>query len=406
MSRPARETVAQERPGTGIAGLRRIHLGMIDAVLAGEGIARVAALAAAELGGAVAIVLPAVDLAAIEPGIADDRVSALSRYVADRLLGRPAQVPAELVAEVGVRSGDERLGSVALLDARPGRHVNQILELAALAALTAVTLQDASVTQRRACASLLEDLRSAQPPPVDELVTRARRLGADLTRGAGALCVRALPGQDEQVLAVIAQEFPGALAARRGDQIEALLPLQPEGTREAAAVAARRVARRLRRRAPIGTAPFEPDPARLQRALRVAELGLALAEREGLEPADQLSGSWRLLLGVAARNAGELQALVDSTVGPALALERHASSDLLDTLRAYLDRGANTKSTAAAVHAHRHTVAARLARIRELTGHDPYTPRGQAQLGLGLQALAVHAVAVAPQVRAERSGPA
>lgn len=45
------------RPATG-DGLRRVHLGMIDAVLAGEGSDRVAALAARELDGPVAIVLP------------------------------------------------------------------------------------------------------------------------------------------------------------------------------------------------------------------------------------------------------------------------------------------------------------------------------------------------------------
>jgi sugar diacid utilization regulator len=47
------------------------------------------------------------------------------------------------------------------------------------------------------------------------------------------------------------------------------------------------------------------------------------------------------------------------------------------------------RATAAAVYAHRHTVAARLDRIRELTGHDPQAPLGQQQLSLGLQALAV-----------------
>ena len=66
---------------------------------------------------------------------------------------------------------------------------------------------------------------------------------------------------------------------------------------------------------------------------------------------------------------------------------------LLDTLRAYLDHGANMNATAGAVFAHRHTVASRLERIRALTGHDPLTPAGQAQLALGLQALDVQRAA-------------
>jgi DNA-binding PucR family transcriptional regulator len=109
-----------------------------------------------------------------------------------------------------------------------------------------------------------------------------------------------------------------------------------------------------------------------------------------------LSGSWRLLLRVAAGDPRQLEALVDSTVGPALARGRASLVELLDTLRAYLDHGANMNATAAAIYAHRHTIAHRLGRIRELTGHDPQTPRGQAQLALGLQALAICNAAAAP----------
>ena len=46
-------------------------------------------------------------------------------------------------------------------------------------------------------------------------------------------------------------------------------------------------------------------------------------------------------------------------------------------------------ATAGAIFAHRHTIAYRLEQLTELTGHDPRVSRGQAQLALGLQALAV-----------------
>lgn len=390
MSASAGEPAAQERSAAVVGGLRRIHLGMIDAVLASEGFARVAALAARELGGAVAIVLPAVDVAVLEPQLGEQRLPALRHYVTERLIGRPAKVPAGLAAEVAVRSGEERLGSVALLDAQPARHAREILQLAALAALTAVTLeQGASVTQRHARASLLEDLRGASTPPAGEVIARAKRLGCDLSEGASALCVRPASGDAERVLAVIAQELPGALAVPRGDRVEALLPALPGSARVTTDAAARRLAHRLRRHAPTGLAPFERDAGDLPRALRVAELALVLGEREGIGLDELLSGSWRLLLRVATGDPGQLEALVDSTVGPALARDRASLVELLDTLRAYLDHGANMNATAAAIYAHRHTIAHRLGRIRELTGHDPQTPRGQAQLALGLQALAI-----------------
>jgi hypothetical protein len=358
---------------TPVGSLRRIHLGMIDAVLAGGGVAPVAALAAAQLGGTVAIVLPAVDVTVAEPALATGRSAMLARYVSDRLLARPVKVPAGLVAEVAVRSGDDVLGYVALLDADSAPDAHEILELAAVAALTAVTLRDASVTQRRACAALFDEIRGQRPPSGADTVARARRLGADLSRGASALSVRPAPGHSERVLAAIVQEFPGALAAARADRVEALLPVPPNGDPVTAEASARRLAQRLRGATPAGLSPLEEDVEALGGALRIAELALEL---EAVELDDLLSGSWRLLL---ASDPRALEALVASTVGPA--------GDLIDTVRAYLSHGANMNATALAVYAHRHTVSSRLDRVRALTGHDPLTTLGQAQLALGLQAL-------------------
>ena len=112
---------ARDRAPSGSDGLSRVHLAMIDAVLAGEGVDRVAALAAGELGGAVAIVLPAVDVAVVEPDLGDARSAELSHYVNERLSGRPAKLPGGVVAEVAVDSGDERLGCVMLVKASPHR---------------------------------------------------------------------------------------------------------------------------------------------------------------------------------------------------------------------------------------------------------------------------------------------
>ena len=97
-------SVLADRPDADVGRLREIHLGMIDAVLAGGGIATVAALAADQLGAKVAIVLPSLDVAVGDPE--------LTRYVSERLHGRPVEVPDQLAGEVPVRSGDETLGDV------------------------------------------------------------------------------------------------------------------------------------------------------------------------------------------------------------------------------------------------------------------------------------------------------
>jgi hypothetical protein len=312
-----------------VADARRVHSKMIEAVLAGGGVARVAQIAAEHLRGTVRI------------------------EVADLDVTAPAERRgAHVTAHAPIRSGDEVLGAVELLDGgAPDAH--EILELAALAALTAVTLRDGHITQRRATAALFEEI--ARGLDADEAIGRARRLGADLADGAHALAAR--PATD-RVLAAIASELPGSLTAVRGDRAEALIP---------ASLDPLPLARRLR----AGLSPAGQDFAA---ALRFAAVALEV----DADPAELLSGSWRLLLG---SDAAALGALIDSTVGPA--------GELLDTLRAYITHGASVSATAAAIYAHRHTVSNRLERLRALTGHDPQTPAGQTQLALGLQALEV-----------------
>jgi sugar diacid utilization regulator len=50
-------------------------------------------------------------------------------------------------------------------------------------------------------------------------------------------------------------------------------------------------------------------------------------------------------------------------------------------------------ATAAAIYAHRHTVAYRLERVHELTGLDPLRQEGRERLGLGLKTAALVAAA-------------
>lgn len=361
--------------------LRRVHLGMIDAVLAGEGGGRVAALAARELDGPVAIVLPAHDVAVIAPARPAEELAHLRGYVSDRLLGLPVERPRQVAGEVPVTSGGDRLGSVLLLgEAHPA--ADEVLRLAALAAVTSVALEQGAVPRRaHERRALLEQLRETPPPLEGEILARARRLGCELGAGASALCVRAAPGDAEWAVAVIAQEAPGALVAPGGELVEALLP----GDRRAA----RRLAARLGARVAVGLSPLERDVRKLGAALRHAELALALAEREGLAIDELDGGSWRLLLRVAATDPDELVRLVEVTVGPVLDPAISPSLDLPHTLRTYVAHDASMKATAGAIYAHRHTVGYRLRRITELTGHDPATASGLSQLALGLRALSV-----------------
>jgi PucR family transcriptional regulator, purine catabolism regulatory protein len=101
------------------------------------------------------------------------------------------------------------------------------------------------------------------------------------------------------------------------------------------------------------------------------------------------TGAWRLLTRLVVMAPAEVDRLLASTLGPLLDPGTRSAGALLDTLATYLGTGASMRATAAAGFAHRHTVAYRLERILELTGHDPRRAAGLEQLHLGLKARAV-----------------
>ena len=86
------ERAPDRPPASLVERLRAVHLEMVDAVLGGDGLGRVAELAADAAGATVAIVVPRLGAAALSPGAGAD-LAPLRRYVGDRAHGRPASVP-------------------------------------------------------------------------------------------------------------------------------------------------------------------------------------------------------------------------------------------------------------------------------------------------------------------------
>ena len=240
-----------------VASLRRIHLGMIDAVLAGGGVEPVAALAAEQLGGTVAIVLPAVDVAV---GLA-----AGTRPTSPTACSAAGQGPAGVVAEVPVRSGDELLG----------------LRRAARRRAGAGRARDPRARRGRGAHRGDPARRERHPAPCARgavrrhrargrratSLARARRLGADLAAArarsrAPAPASRARAGRDRA--GVPGRAGGGARRPRRG----------------AASAGGDPERRAPRRRGGCGTRG--PSPVRrpsLLAALRFAELALELGRR-------------------------------------------------------------------------------------------------------------------------------
>src|SRR3954464_15481422 len=370
--------------------LRAVHSAMIDAVLRREGVQRIAELAAESAGTAVAIVVPRLGLAVRVP---DGDTEPLSRYVAGRIRDRPAPVPAGGAAEVAVAAGDERMGAVLLLGREARPDAVEYLHLAAKACLTEVAVAEArEEVEQNLRGTLLEELRTGAALEAADVVRRAARMGGDLGRGAVALCAELTVDRPRLVVASITSNHPGALAQALDGRVYGILPVRPGGgpeddAGEATVAAARRLAARLERHGPVGVSSFYADPTDLPRAIEEAELVLEVVSRsEGPITEDIGSGAYRLLFRVLASHPEEVRSFYDDTVAPIVHYDDQYGTDLVGTLEAYLARNCNMNATAAAIYAHRHTVAYRLERVKELTGLDPMQSEDRERLGLGLKA--------------------
>ena len=376
--------------------LRAVHLQMLDAVLTGDGLGAVAALAGDAAGGPVAVDVPRLGVAVASAG-GEGALTAVRRYVGEQGRGRVAPVPPDVVAEVPIASGDERIGGVVLLaPGRPEPEAVEFLHLAAVAALTEVAVEEArEEVEVNVRGSFLEELRE-RPDGLDpaDIVRRAGRLGCDLSAGAVVLCAELSSERPRHVVALIGSEYPGALAQHvEGGPAGRVYALLPGSDQTAAVAAARALAGRLQRHGVVALSSFYGDPAELGRAIQEAELVLEVLQRgDGLggvggpTSEDIGTGTYRLLFRVLASHPEEVRSFYEDTVAAIVRYDDQYRTDLVQTLEAYLEHNCNMNATAAAIYAHRHTVAYRLERVKELTGLDPMQTEDRERLGLGLKA--------------------
>jgi len=391
---PAEPDITPPAATSLVERLRAVHLQMLDAVLTGDGLAAVADLAAGAAGGPGAIVVPRLGVAVASAG-GEPVLGAVRRYVGEQGRGRVAPVPGEIVAEVPIASGDERIGGVVLLQpGRPEPEAVEFLHLAAVAALTEVAVEEArEEVEANVRGSFLAELRE-RPDAIDagDVVRRAGRLGCDLSEGAVVLCAELSSERPRHVVALIGSEYAGALAQHieggAAGRVYALLP--STGDQTATVTAARTLAGRLQRHGVVALSSFYADPGELGRAIQEAELVLEVLQRgDGLGgpiQEDIGTGTYRLLFRVLASHPEEVRSFYDDTVAAIVRYDDQYRTDLVQTLEAYLEHNCNMNATAAAIYAHRHTVAYRLERVKELSGLDPMQTEDRERLGLGLKA--------------------
>jgi sugar diacid utilization regulator len=378
--------------------MRELSARMIEAVLDGEGLRGVAELAAAEAGGPVAIVLPARGLAARAPG--DEQLNGLADYASAKVAGQEPAPPERIALEEQVAAGGEPVGLVLLLadqadaDGQPTPLVDSadVLRAAALAVLAEVAVSDArEEAESRLRGSLIEELRGGGLP-ASEVTARAAKLGCDLARGAVTLVAELHTSRPSHAAALVEGSYDGAVAQLIEGRLYAVLPARGgDEAPERTLAEATRLAHRLRRHGKAAPSSFYADPGDLHRALREAELVLDAISRddriaEALDEGIAASGVYRLLFRALISDPEEVRSFYHDTVEPIVLYDRQYRSELLATLEEYLSRDCNMNATARAIYAHRHTVAYRLDRIRELTGLDPSSSEDRERLGLGAKA--------------------
>ena len=107
------------------------------------------------------------------------------------------------------------------------------------------------------------------------------------------------------------------------------------------------------------------------------------------------TGTYRLLFRVLASHPEEVRSFYEDTVAPIVRYDDQYRTDLVGTLEAYLEQNCNMNATAAAIYAHRHTVAYRLERVKELTGARPDALRGPRAARAGAEGVPHHRAAAA-----------
>lgn len=218
------------------------------------------------------------------------------------------------------------------------------------------------------------------------LATRLTRLGVDPAAGYHVLCLRRPPGVAERVLCALAEDVLGAegrpVLGRDAGLVYAIVHPDASAAAERIAVAARS---RGWRGLAIGRSRPRREPEGLLGAVREARAAVAADGEGGVRDVTAL-GLTGLLAGVGDRGGPE--AFVAAVLGPVLAHDARESSALADSLRAYLRAGCRPGPAAEQLRVHRHTLAYRLDRIRDLTGRDPRDGAHLTEYGVALELLA------------------
>lgn len=341
----------------------RVHRELVDAVLAGGGLAPVAATLSTALQAAVTIVDAAGGVRAGGDDAATPTAAVQRALDHSRAEGRPIRLPDAGIVSAVV-AGGRVFGAIVVgpparsLDEVDLRTVERAGQVAALLALSEEAVAEAGHRQR---SDLLLDLVTASPQRRADVAAAARRAGIDET-AVGAVTAFAVPAERRPEIArVVARrlgpaalvgELDGLVLAAHGDPLD---PVSYEAVRSLVDTEVLAVTVRV-------------EAGALVRAAADVRSALSLAQALGIDdarvPADDLL-PYAATIGADRR---VLDAFLDTMLGAVRRHDASRGSDLLATLRAFVRHGASPTRTARALTFHTNTILQRLEKLDALLG--------------------------------------
>ncbi len=264
---------------------------------------------------------------------------------------------------------------------------------------------------------LIDDLLAGQFKP-EELMRRARYLGADLSAGSLAMYadIDSLSAAiinnnlDEQTVQKLKTEVlnsaswavrsysPGSLISLKSDNV--IIFLTPPAGSDKADIErdSERLAEEIKNSfsarfegmtVSVGLGRFYASPEHmldtLEEARTALNIGRTLGRVDTVTAFDDV-GVYKLLLRAYEHSPDDIKKLYSETIGQLAAYDEKHHSELVRTLEEFLANNMNLNKTAEVMIAHRHTIRYRLERIAEITGLSVDRSEDLEQLSLGLKA--------------------
>ncbi|MGW1677790.1 helix-turn-helix domain-containing protein [Saccharopolyspora sp. NPDC002376] len=353
------------------------HDRLMDLALRGADVPEVAAAMADVLHGEISV------FDADGAGLTNDPVAPVpsaAAIAASRASGRAMSTSDGWVC--AVQAGPELLGSLVL--SGRGELVDadrRLFERAAVVtALLLMLRRSVAKAEDEVRGELLTDLLTAPERNPGALLARAERLGLDLVEPHAVLIAHA-----ERVprtrLAVAAGRC-AALAGIHAEEVVFLVPAIDAGSLAA------RIAETLRSAVHSPVTVGASGPAHGPREIAAAHAEAARCLRALLalgRVGEGASMDGLGFLGVLLGEQTDLRGFVQRTIGPVLDYDARRGTELLATLNAYFETGANLTRAKDVLHVHVNTVVQRLDRIGSLLGADWQAPDRALEIQLALR---------------------